>query len=147
NSGLISFAGTAGEMKTIIISVNGDTDFEPNETFFVNLANVLAGGRNVTIADNQGLGTIQNDDPDPVPEIAVEGNGNPITDGATMVSASNLTDFGTVCIGATPVEHSFNILNTAVADLVLDGSPRVNLTGHTSDFTVTMQPSANIAGM
>lgn len=147
NSGLISFAGTAGEMKTIIISVNGDTDFEPNETFFVNLANVLAGGRNVTISDNQGLGTIQNDDPNPVPEIAVEGNGNPIADGATMVSTMNLTDFGTVCVGGTPVEHSFSILNTGAVDLVLDGSPRVSLTGHTTDFTVTLQPSAFVTSM
>jgi hypothetical protein len=82
NSGLVIFAGTVGETKPITVIVNGETDFEPDETFFINLVNVQAGGRNVTILDNQGQGTIQNDDPDPVPEIAVEGNGNPIIDGA-----------------------------------------------------------------
>jgi predicted extracellular nuclease len=40
------------------VTVNGDTSFEPNETFFVNISNVT--GANVT--DAQGLGTITNDD-------------------------------------------------------------------------------------
>jgi subtilisin-like proprotein convertase family protein len=44
--------------KLVPVSVNGDTDVEPNETFFVNLSNPT----NATISDNQGLGTIQNDD-------------------------------------------------------------------------------------
>ena len=35
---------------------------ELNETFFVDLTNLQAGSRNVTIADNQGQGTILNDD-------------------------------------------------------------------------------------
>ncbi len=44
--------------KTVTILVNGDTTVEPNETFFVNLSNPT----NATISDNQGLGTIVNDD-------------------------------------------------------------------------------------
>ena len=40
------------------VSVNGDTTVEPNETFFVNVSNVV--GANV--ADGQGQGTITNDD-------------------------------------------------------------------------------------
>ncbi|MEH2052058.1 Calx-beta domain-containing protein [Nostoc sp.] len=44
--------------KTLTVAVTGDTVFEPNETFFVNLSNAT----NSTIADNQGLGTILNDD-------------------------------------------------------------------------------------
>ncbi|MEH1827077.1 MAG: Calx-beta domain-containing protein [Nostoc sp.] len=44
--------------KTLTVAVTGDTIFEPNETFFVNLSNAT----NSTIADNQGLGTILNDD-------------------------------------------------------------------------------------
>jgi len=43
---------------TFNVTVNGDTAFEPNETFFVNLTNVT--GANVT--DGQGQGTITNDD-------------------------------------------------------------------------------------
>jgi ribosomal protein L35AE/L33A len=44
--------------KTVTVLVNGDTTFEPDETFFVNLSGAVA----ATISDNQGQGTIQNDD-------------------------------------------------------------------------------------
>ena len=57
NSGTLTFAPLE-TTKTINVSVNGDLAPEPNETFFVNLTNPS----NATIADNQGLGTIVNDD-------------------------------------------------------------------------------------
>ncbi|HEY5838014.1 MAG TPA: Calx-beta domain-containing protein, partial [Pyrinomonadaceae bacterium] len=44
--------------QTFQVQVNGDTAFESDETFFVN----LSGATNATIADNQGVGTITNDD-------------------------------------------------------------------------------------
>jgi uncharacterized repeat protein (TIGR01451 family) len=44
--------------KPVTVLVNGDTNNEPNETFFVNLTSPV----NATIADNQGQGTILNDD-------------------------------------------------------------------------------------
>ncbi|HLL73310.1 MAG TPA: Calx-beta domain-containing protein [Pyrinomonadaceae bacterium] len=40
------------------VMVNGDTNVEPNETFFVNITNVSG----ATVADGQGTGTILNDD-------------------------------------------------------------------------------------
>ncbi|MBV9470416.1 MAG: hypothetical protein JOZ57_14355, partial [Abitibacteriaceae bacterium] len=56
-NGTLTF--NAGETsKTITVQVNGDTANEPNETFTVNLANPT----NATLADNQGAGTITNDD-------------------------------------------------------------------------------------
>ncbi|NEP14722.1 MAG: DUF11 domain-containing protein [Symploca sp. SIO2C1] len=48
---------------TIPVDVNGDTLLEIDETFFVNLSNIQAGGRTVSFADDQGIGTILNDDP------------------------------------------------------------------------------------
>jgi hypothetical protein len=69
--------------KIVVVQLIGDTAVEPNEAFFLNLA---APG-NVAIADNQGVGTITNDDsptPTPTPtatsfrvnDVAVtEGNG------------------------------------------------------------------------
>ena len=67
-SGTLSFAG--GETtKTISIIINGDTQAEPNETFFVDLSNATNGA---TIADAQGVGTILNDD-HPVFDPAVLG--------------------------------------------------------------------------
>ncbi|HKR00189.1 MAG TPA: lamin tail domain-containing protein [Pyrinomonadaceae bacterium] len=43
---------------TFTVTVNGDTAVEPNETFFVNVTNVVG----ATATDGQGVGTIQNDD-------------------------------------------------------------------------------------
>jgi hypothetical protein len=56
-SGVLTF--NAGETtKQIIVAVVGDTIVEPNETFVVNLLTAT----NAAIADNQGTGTINNDD-------------------------------------------------------------------------------------
>lgn len=44
--------------KPVTVFVNGDTSNESNETFFLNLSTPV----NATIADNQGQGTVQNDD-------------------------------------------------------------------------------------
>jgi hypothetical protein len=44
--------------KTIKITTKGDNTVEPNETFFVHLSNATF----ATIADNQGVGTIVNND-------------------------------------------------------------------------------------
>ena len=51
---------------TVSVTVNGDTVFEPNETFLVNLTNV----NGATVTDAQGLGTITNDDAQPTLAIA-----------------------------------------------------------------------------
>jgi uncharacterized repeat protein (TIGR01451 family) len=56
-SGTLTFnPGTTSQPITVVVS--GDTAIEPNETFFVD----LTGATNATITDNQGLGTINNDD-------------------------------------------------------------------------------------
>lgn len=52
---------TLATTTNIVVSVIGDTAFEPNETFTVRLDSVSAG----VIADSDGLGTIANDDPQP----------------------------------------------------------------------------------
>jgi ribosomal protein L35AE/L33A len=44
--------------KSVLVTVNGDTLVEPNETFFVDLSNPIG----ATLADNEGLGTIVNDE-------------------------------------------------------------------------------------
>jgi hypothetical protein len=80
---------TPGETsKTVTVTVNGDTTFEPNETFFVN----LSGPANATIADGQGQGTINNDDSQPsisINDVTVtEGNAG-TTPAVFTVSLSN----------------------------------------------------------
>ncbi len=57
-AGTLTFApGTLNQ--TVSVPVKGETLFEPNETFFVS----LSGPSHATLADNQGKGTILNDDP------------------------------------------------------------------------------------
>ena len=57
-SGTLTFAPGQISMP-ISVTVNGDTKFEANETYFVNLSNPTGGP---PIGDGQGLGTIVNDD-------------------------------------------------------------------------------------
>jgi len=48
--------------KTVTVNVRGDTVFEPNENFFLNLSNVT----NAVLADAQGVATILNDESVPL---------------------------------------------------------------------------------
>ena len=65
-SGIMTFpAGTTTQNLTV--AINGDALNEPNETFFVNLSNP----NNATLCDNQGQGTIQNDDAIIIPTLSI----------------------------------------------------------------------------
>ncbi|MFH1120176.1 MAG: Calx-beta domain-containing protein, partial [Bacteroidota bacterium] len=60
-SGTLTFA--AGETsKTITVLVNGDVKVEDHETYTVGLSDLDDNGRDVSISDATGLGTITNDD-------------------------------------------------------------------------------------
>jgi CSLREA domain-containing protein len=63
-SGTLSFAPGDTSLD-IVVKVCGDTAYENEETFTVNLSNAAG----ATIADGQGLGTIQNDDAQPTLSI------------------------------------------------------------------------------
>ncbi len=52
---------------TFDVTVNGDANVEPSETFFVNVLNVV----NATDGDTQGQGTITNDDAPPATNVIV----------------------------------------------------------------------------
>ena len=89
-SGTLTF-NPGDTTKTVTVLVNGDTTFEQNETFFVNLSSPT----NATILDSQGQGTITNDDAaPPTPTLSIsdlniaEGNSGPTT--LTFTSRSRL---------------------------------------------------------
>jgi hypothetical protein len=73
NSGTATFL-QGQTQQTLSITINGDVNVEPDETFFVNLTNP----NNATIDDAQGVGTIKADDGLPVLTIGdigiAEGN-------------------------------------------------------------------------
>lgn len=63
--------GPGALIQTVSIPLTGDTSPEVDETFFVNLTNAV----NATIADNQAVGTIQDDDSFVIDDVTVtEGN-------------------------------------------------------------------------
>jgi Ca2+-binding RTX toxin-like protein len=75
--------------KSLNVAVIGDLTIEPNETFLVNLSNAT----NATIADNQAVGTITNDDTLPTLSInditVVEGQTSQAILTVTLSSASS----------------------------------------------------------
>ena len=81
-TGTLTF--TAGQLtRTITVAVNPDTIDEVNETYFLNLSNAT----NATIADNQGVGTIIDDDG--LPSLSV--NDVTVTEGQSGTVNANFT--------------------------------------------------------
>ncbi len=123
-SGSLSFA-TTETSKTISVVINGDTTVENNETFFVN----LSGATNATIADNQGLGTITNDDTAPLPTLAI--NDVSISEGNSGVKNATFT------VTRTGTATNSITVNYATAD----GTALVNNDYIASNGTLTFATS------
>ena len=91
--GTLTFA-PGQQSQPVSITINGDTNVEPNETFVVN----LSGAVNATIGDDQAVGTITNDDSAaPTPTISINNvsvaEGNSGTTTATFtVSLSGMSN-------------------------------------------------------
>jgi hypothetical protein len=80
------------------------------------------------------------------PMIAVIGNGNPIATGDSTPTAIDGTDFGEAALlPGSSVTNTFTITNAGAAVLTLTGIPPVSITGHASDFTVSLNPATNLA--
>ena len=129
-SGTLTFA--AGEAtKTITILVNGETAVEANETFLVNLSNASG----ATIADAQGLGTIENDDASLAIDnvIVAEGNSGTAalvftvrkTGAAVPASVGFATGNGTAS-SASDYESEAGTVNFAAADVTRTITVRVD---------------------
>jgi Ca2+-binding RTX toxin-like protein len=115
-TGTLTFA--AGETsKTIIVPINSNTLDELNRQFFVNLSNATI----ATIADNQGIGNITDDDP--APNISIENititEGNAGTTNATFTVSLNVAsgqiitvDYATADDSATAGEDYTTTIGT-----------------------------------
>ncbi|HET9317904.1 MAG TPA: Calx-beta domain-containing protein, partial [Vicinamibacteria bacterium] len=77
-------AGQTG--TTVTVLVNGDTTTEPNETFFLNLTNVVG----ATPIDAQGTGTIVNDDILLTPIHGIQGSGSASPIVGTVVTTAGI---------------------------------------------------------
>ena len=137
-SGTLTF--TPGQVtKTVSVPVVGDAIDEIDETFVVNLTVPV----NVTIADNQGVGTITDDDPLPSLTIndvsLVEGNAGTsnLTFTATLSAASGKTvtvDYATADATATsPADYTNAAGTLSFAPGVITRTFTVPVVGDTLD--------------
>ncbi|KAA5820903.1 choice-of-anchor D domain-containing protein [Algibacter amylolyticus] len=83
--------------------------------------------------------------PDAPQEIDVTGNDNLIIDdaGVTDISEENNTDYGKYDVFEVPMVKTYRITNNGADPLTLTGSPLIQFTSNTGDFTLT-QPSVSV---
>ncbi|WP_206030311.1 ExeM/NucH family extracellular endonuclease [Roseomonas sp. AR75] len=94
-SGTLSFTAGGALSQTITVTLNGDTDFEANETFSVTLSNLVNSVGSATLGDAVGAGTIVNDDANLTKIHAVQGAGaaSPLVGQTVTVDAIVVGDF------------------------------------------------------
>jgi Calx-beta domain-containing protein len=115
-SGQLTFA--IGETtKTVTVDVNGDTLDEANENFDVNLTNATGGA---TIADGQGVGTINDDDA--APSVSIDDDA--VTEGNSGTTNSVFTATLSAASGQTVTVDYSTLDGTATA-----GADYVSATG------------------
>ncbi len=160
NSGMVTFpANGAGQTQTITVQVIGDMVGEANETFFVNLSNIV-GSPSVTFADDQGLGTILDDDLSfSINDVTLaEGNAGTTNFTFTVTRTSTATaetiDFAIADGTATSADNDYDgsspsgTLNFAIGDnsetitVVVNGDNKVESTKPSSS---TCRMSAMVA--
>lgn len=137
------YTQTAGQLtfapgqttQTITVPVLGETLPEANETFFVN----LSGAINATMADNQGLVTIQNDDVPVTVSPASIPNGQVGTAYSQTLTASGGTPGYNFMVTAGALPAGF----TLEANGVLGGIPTA---GGTFNFTITANDASASPG-
>jgi len=129
-SGTLTFA--PGEtLKTVTVLVTGDTVFEADQTFFLN----LSGPTNATIADGQGVGTITNDDA--APTLAIDDTG--------ASEAAGTVTFTVTRIGATEVPITTDYATadgTAVSQAGSSGTPDYVAASGTLTFAPSLAATA-----
>jgi hypothetical protein len=112
--------GVASQVVTV--PVTGDTTFEPDETFVVNLSSVV----NATMGRSQGSGEITNDDP--VPSISLAGVS--LTEGN-----SGTKQFGFVATLSNPSSQTITVSAATAAGTATAGSDYTTTSG-----TLTFSP-------
>jgi Zn-dependent protease len=135
---------TAGNTAdNFAVTVNGDANVEPDETFFVNVTSVTG----ATVVDGQGVGTIQNDDSAPLTNLSIndvsmaEGNSGATTFSFTVslsapapaggVTFNITTADGTAHDNTPPSEDNDYVARSLTSQTISEGG-----TSYTFDITV-----------
>jgi len=119
----------AGAVSTpFTVAVNGDTEFEPDETFFVNISNVVG----ATVSRGQATATINNDDLAPPtlsgvsPAVGPASGGTRVTLSGTAFTGATAVTFGGVA--ATDITVVDDATITATTPAHAAGSTTVQVT-------------------
>ncbi len=147
-AGELSFIAGGSLSETITVTVNGDTDIEPDEIFSVVLSNLVSTSGAASILNGTGAGTIENDDANPPAAIIINeidadtpgtdaaefielydgGTGNTSLDGLVLVFFNGSNDLSYAAFDldgfTTDANGYFVAGNTGVAsvDLVFAGN-------------------------
>lgn len=128
------------------VTINGDTNVEPNETLFVNVTNVTG----ASPASVQGTGTIINDETTPIDQIQGSGStspfvGNTATIGGIVTATKNngfflQTPDANVDADANTSEGIFIFTSSAPPAAAAIGN-FVNVTGTVAEFVPSAAPN------
>lgn len=160
-NGTVTFAaGSTPRTQSVVVTVNGDTAFEADETFFVNLTSPV----NSTISDAQGQGTIVNDDADDASAvdlaITMSDGPDPVTatanvtysivvSNAGLATATNVTvpiTLGTTS-GVSPIAVSVTPSQGSCTALTCNlGTITAGSTGTISAIVTPIQPTTVSTG-
>ena len=135
-SDTMMFAGTAGETQLFTVTVNGDDLFEADEQFNITLTNPTANMRSIGLGDDTGVGTIQNDDPEPTVTLATN-----LSDIAELGGVANIT---ATLLAISGVDTTVNLTLSGTAT---SGSDYVASAGTNAASAVQIViPAGDIAG-
>jgi ribosomal protein L35AE/L33A len=137
----LSFAGTNGEIESITVLVNGDTQVEADETFQVLLGAASMAG--VSASDGTGVGTITNDDAATISindVTVVEGNSG------TVNAVFTVTLSGDVQGGFSVSATSANVTAIAPGDYTAVATPLnfAGTSGETKTVTVLVNGDTDV---
>ena len=111
NTNALNFTGKAGETQTLSVSTTEDEDVEDDETFTVGLT--VSGTTHDVTATDTAIGTIKNDDADPVEEPADPVEEPPTVDLAVSPSSVSEAD-SAMSVTVTATASSAVAVNTPV---------------------------------
>ena len=133
-------SGGATASTTVSVTINGDATFENNESFFIN----LTAPTNAAITDNQGVGTITNDDTAPTLAIndvsIVEGNSG------TQNAVFTVTRTGLTALPASFAAATADGTATEPSDYLkaITGSTTIAAGGATGTTTLTVSINGDL---
>ena len=123
----LTAAFAAGALEaTVDVLVRGEQEVELDEQFFVNLPNIVAGGRNVSVANARGTATIVNDD---AFVVSVESASITVVEGSPLRRVT----IGVVLDSLVDAEVVIGVRGTE--DTALVGEDYVDLPGGMAEIT------------